>query len=273
MNTTTTSTLSVAFLPPEVTVINLVDHEAGDPKLPQLRFFQPNTKGLMLPHGIASWSDAQLISAVRCDPPNEEALDVLVERHWDALFGRCQMLTLNHQKAQDLAQAAWCRLLRNRQALKPDGNFLAYLTTIATNLFRDSYRSARRAGPLAEHKLASLDVPMMNDEGDAFLLESVLPDLNSLQANEQHRLKIDLDAALKKLSAQFREVIVARYIQGESCAEIGRRHGRTEQTVSGWVREALRQMKIHLEEPNPPADAQAAEPKSKTSRTALCLQV
>jgi RNA polymerase sigma-70 factor (ECF subfamily) len=273
MNTTTTSTLSVAFLPPEVTVINLIDREVGDPKLPNLSFFQPHAKGLMLPHGVASWSDAQLISAVRCDPPNEEALDVLVARHWDALFGRCQMLTLNHQKAQDLAQAAWCRLLRNRQALKPDGNFLAYLTTIATNLFRDSYRSARRAGPLAEHKLASLDVPITNDEGDAFLLESVLPDLNSLQANEQHRLKIDIDAALKKLSPQFREVIVARYIQGESCAEIGRRHGRTEQTVSGWVREALRQMKSHLEEPNHITDDEAAGPKSKTSRTALCLQV
>src|ERR1700722_12912097 len=99
MNTTTTDTLSVAFLTPGVTVINLVDHEVGVPKLPNLSFFQPNTKGLMLQHGIASWSDAQLISAVRCDPPNEEALDVLVARHWDSVFGRCQMLTLNHQKA------------------------------------------------------------------------------------------------------------------------------------------------------------------------------
>src|ERR1700677_4649047 len=140
MNTTTTD-ISVAFLTPGVTVINLFDHEVGDLKLPNLSFFQQNTKGLMLPHGIASWSDAQLISAVRCDPPNEEALDVLVARHWDSLFSRCQMLTLNHQKAEDLAQAAWCRLLRNRHALKPDGNFIAYLTTIATNLFRDSYRS------------------------------------------------------------------------------------------------------------------------------------
>jgi DNA-directed RNA polymerase specialized sigma24 family protein len=46
----------------------------------------------------------------------------------------------------------------------------------------------------------------------------------------------------------LRDVLVARFLTGESCAEIGERHGRTEQTVSGWVREALRQMKLQLEE-------------------------
>jgi hypothetical protein len=34
----------------------------------------------------------------------------------------------------------------------------------------------------------------------------------------------------------------------ESCAEIGRRHGRTEQTISAWVREGVRQMKRCLED-------------------------
>jgi RNA polymerase sigma factor (sigma-70 family) len=199
---------------------------------------------------VSSWSDAQLISAVRCDPADEAALDVLVDRYWDSVFGRCQMLTLNHEKARDLAQAAWCRLLRTRHALKPDGNFPAYLITIATNLFRDSYRAARRAGPMADHQVASLDVALTNDKGEAVFLESVLPDLNALRSEEQTRLRIDIDEALERLTPLLREVLVARFIAGESCAEIGRHHGRTEQTVSGWVREAIRQMKAHLEEPD-----------------------
>jgi hypothetical protein len=56
--------------------------------------------------GISSWSDAQLILSVQCEPPDEDALDVLVARHWNRLFVRCQMLTLNREKALDLAQAA-----------------------------------------------------------------------------------------------------------------------------------------------------------------------
>src|SRR5882672_8161808 len=198
---------------------------------------------------VISWSDAQLISSVRCDPPDEVALDVLVTRHWKFLFGRCHMLTSSHEKARDLAQAAWCRLLRARHALKPDENFPAYLATIATNLFRDSWRSARRAGPMADHQLVSLDGALANDDGEAILLENVLPDLNALRAEEQARLKIDIGEALARLAPLLREVLVARFIAGESCAEIGLRHGRTEQTVSGWVREAIRQMKVHLEDP------------------------
>ena len=60
---------------------------------------------------------------------------------------------------------------------------------------------------------------------------------------------MDIDRALEALSPLSREMLVARYLVGESCAEIGRRYGRTEQTVCGWVREALRKVKSNLEEP------------------------
>jgi transposase len=46
-----------------------------------------------------------------------------------------------------------------------------------------------------------------------------------------------------------KRMAICRFIDGESCAEIGQRYGRTEQSVSGWIRAALRQMKAYLEEP------------------------
>jgi len=46
---------------------------------------------------VTAWSDAWLIAAVRRDPPDEAALDALVDRYWKALFGRCQMLTHKNQ--------------------------------------------------------------------------------------------------------------------------------------------------------------------------------
>jgi len=43
-------------------------------------------------------------------------------------------------------------------------------------------------------------------------------------------------------------VLVSRFLADESCAEIGRRYGRTEQTVSGWIRQAIQEMKTFLTE-------------------------
>ena len=223
--------------------------------------------------GVTSWSDSELISAVRCDPPNEAALDVLVARYWGHVFGRCQMLTLNREKALDLAQTTWHRLLRSRHSLKPDGNFRAYLNMISTNLFRDSYRAARRAGPMADYRLESLDAVHSDGDGETVLLVDSVPDLKSMQPEEQTLLAMDIDQALAHLTPQLREVLVARLIDGESCAEIALRHGRTEQTVSGWVREALRQMKTHLEEPGPAIDCESPESGSESSASRFHFQV
>src|SRR5207249_7652645 len=131
----------------------------------------------------------------------------------------------------------WCRVLRARHGLKPGGNFPAYLMTTAANIWRDSHRSARRAGRMSDDQLASLDQALSLDDGDNAVLSDVLPDFNSIKAEEQMLLKLDIDQALERLTPHVRDVLVARFITGESCAEIGLRYGRTEQTVSGCGRD------------------------------------
>jgi RNA polymerase sigma factor (sigma-70 family) len=195
----------------------------------------------------SGWPDAWLINAVRREPPDEAALDVLVTRYWKALFARCQILTLDRDAANDLAQEAWLRVLRARGTLQPDGNFRAYIITVATNLWRDGIRSARRAGPMADSRLESLDSPDPG-HGQSMALVDVVPDASTLSMDDQVLLKMDIDAALKRLSPDLRDVLVSRYVGGESAAEIGRRYDRTEQTISSWIREAVREMKVYLGE-------------------------
>ena len=216
--------------------------EPGEPRHPGLN---------LLPEGAVSpldWPDTWLIAAIRREPPDAAALDALVGRYWKMLFARCQMLTLDREAANDLAQETWLRVLRARSALEPDGNFPAYVVTIATNLWRDRHRSERRAGAMADDRMASLDAPVAIEGGDTMALADVLPDPKTLPAEQQVLLKMDMDAALEQLTPQLRDVLLARYLSGESAAEIGRRYGRTEQTISAWVREAVRQMKAHLGE-------------------------
>jgi RNA polymerase sigma-70 factor (ECF subfamily) len=198
------------------------------------------------PDGATSRPDALLVAAVRSDPPDEAALDALVERYWPQLFARCQLMTQDRQQAADLAQEAWYRVLRARPNLKPEGNFRAYLMTVATNLWRDSNRSERRAGAMAERRLLSLDATSSNDDGEMTSLAELLPDSRSLEANQSKLLEMDIDQALARLTPLLRDVLLSRFVIGESCAEIAARYSRTEQTVSGWVREAIRRVNQFL---------------------------
>ncbi|MBE2214573.1 MAG: sigma-70 family RNA polymerase sigma factor [Opitutaceae bacterium] len=198
---------------------------------------------------MALWGDAWLVAAARREPPEMPALDELVARHWKTLYARCRLLALDHHRASDLAQQAWCRILRARQDLRPGGNFRGYLLAAATNLWRDSLRSSQRAGPLSDQRLSCLDEVLSTDAESSTALRDVLPDAKSIRARDTIHLRMDIDRALAQLSPLMREVLVCRLISGESCASIGARHGRTEQTVSGWVREAIREMKRLLEEP------------------------
>ena len=195
---------------------------------------------------VHSWSDASLVDAIRGEVVNERALDVLVNRHWKRLFSRCRMLTQTIDEATDLSQSAWYRVLRARRSLDPERNFAAYLATTATNLWRDGARAAHRAGPLATHRLDSLDAPLRLEGGASVMPADVLADPQTHASEDQVARSVDIDRALARLKPRLREVLIARFLDGESAADIARREGRSEQAISGWVREALAEMKVHL---------------------------
>jgi RNA polymerase sigma-70 factor (ECF subfamily) len=199
----------------------------------------------------STWPDAWLINAVRRDPPDEDALSALVDRYWKTVYARCRLMSSDREAASDLAQEAWLRVLRARHSLEPDGNFHGYIITIATNLWRDRNRVAQRAGAAAEGSLASLDAAIVYEGsagGERLTLVDVIADPRSLSNDDQMLLEMDMDHALERLSPHLRDSLVSRFITGESAAEIGRRYNRTEQTVTGWIREAVREMKIYLAE-------------------------
>ena len=130
------------------------------------------------------------------------------------------MLTMNRQSASDLAQETWCRVLRARNRLDPESNFGGYLSTIATNLWRDQTRTARRAQALATDRVLSLDADVSTASGDSVPLADVVPDL-SVPDDDQVATRVDLDRALASLTPHLRDVLVARFLDGASSAEIG----------------------------------------------------
>ena len=188
--------------------------------------------------------ESTLIERARRDPPDEAALRTLFDRHRRALHARCRLLTGDRDLADDLAQETWYRLLRARRSLRPDGHLAGYLAATAVNLWRDRARSERRAGALASRRLVALDAPVPAAvAGEALPLEALLPDPGSLDGEARSQGAIDAERALGRLSPALRAVLVARFVDGESAAEIGRRHGRTEQTITAWIRRASRELR------------------------------
>jgi RNA polymerase sigma-70 factor (ECF subfamily) len=195
-----------------------------------------------------AWDDeGSLIDAIRQDAPDPVALQALVDRHWRMLYARCLVLTAHADDAQDLAQETWCRVLRARQSLRPDGSFAGYVVTVATNLWRDQLRSARRAGVLADGELVTLDAPVTLAGGDAVALADAIADPSTLDLASRAAAAIDVDRALGRLSPRARELLLARYVDGESAAELGRRFQRTEQTITAWLRQACDALRHALE--------------------------
>ena len=186
------------------------------------------------------------MTAVRTDIPNEDALRALVDRHGPALLRRCKLLAGDADRANDLAQETWCRFLRVRRTLQPDGNFPGYLAAVAINLWRDGRRTERRAGCLSDGRLLSLDASVPGDDGDMVTTADSIPHRPRDSKEEAIALDIDLAAALDRLSPALRDVVVARYLHGESSAEIGRRFGRTQQTITSWLRQAMAELEQYL---------------------------
>jgi len=117
--------------------------------------------------------------------------------------------------------------------------------TIATNLWRDRKRNARRAGAMSDDQLESLDATDPYDDEPLALMD-VLTKPDTLALDEQILLKLDVDNALERLRPHLRDALVSRFLTGESAVEIARRCDRTEQTIRSWIREAVREMKVHL---------------------------
>lgn len=192
--------------------------------------------------------DDALVEAIRRDPPDAAALQALVDKHWRTLFARCRLLTSSTDEARDLAQETWCRVLRARQSLRSDGSIMGYLAMTATNLWRDRKRTARRAFELADHRLLSLDAPADVTSSESGSLVDAVPDPSSVDWSSRTALRIDVDRALEQLAPRLRDVLISRYIDGESAAEIGRRYQRSEQTITSWIRQASLEMRLALGE-------------------------
>ncbi|ALQ30308.1 RNA polymerase sigma factor SigE [Arthrobacter sp. YC-RL1] len=133
--------------------------------------------------------------------------DQMVHEHGERVFRLAYRLTGNRQDAEDLSQEAFVRAFKALDKYTP-GTMGGWLHRITTNLFLDQ---ARRKSKIRFDRFAE-------GSEDRFPGEVLSPE----RYFEFHNLDVDVQAALKALSPEFRAAIVLCDMEGFSYEEVSR---------------------------------------------------
>ena len=85
-------------------------------------------------------TDADLIKRY-VDSSDQQAMRVLVERHYDTLFRRFRRELKNEADAEDCAQRVWVQVARNLHSYEDEGKFPHYLSMISSNMIKEHWRN------------------------------------------------------------------------------------------------------------------------------------
>lgn len=157
-------------------------------------------------------SDEELVRRVQ--QGKGEAFEELVRRYERKVYNIAYRLLGNEEDATEALQDTFLRAYRFIPRFKFKSSFYTWLYRIATNVSLTKLRRRKK------QTTVSLDEPVKNT--DDLILD--IPDTHTTpeEAFEQKRLRERLQAAIEKLPADFRAVVVLRDLEGLSNEEVSK---------------------------------------------------
>jgi len=161
--------------------------------------------------------------AARARGGSADAFTKLVSRHQDRVFRFVFRMIGSREEAMDITQETFLKAWQAMPRWRPDARFGTWLLQIARNGALDALRRHAVVGfePLEEGATAIADPAPMPDE----------------QVHARRRLA-SLDAALRALPLEHREVLLLREVESLSYAEIADALGVAEGTVKSRIARA-----------------------------------
>lgn len=175
----------------------------------------------------------QLVSRLR--DGDREALRVVVELLRKQAYGHALMLVRTHEDAADLSQQAFIALWQHRERLDPARPLYPWFYTVLRRL---GLNRLRDAGRRAEQPLAETEGWLTPARPEAS------PD-QELISTEQSQL---LTRCLGRLSADDREILVLRELEGYSYTALSELLNIPQGTVMSRLYTARKRLKKKLEE-------------------------
>ncbi len=196
-------------------------------------------------------TDEELLAAYQQGDPG--AFEALLRRHRAPLFTFLLRMLGERERAEDLAQETFLRIVKGAQAWEHRARFQTWLFTIARNLCVDQSRRDRF------RRADSLDAQGPGDE--PAMVDSVPGrEIDPSRGAESARLRPVLQRALLSLPAEQREVFILREQAGVPFREIAEIQGVNENTVKSRMRYALEGLRKALAAAGISEETAAEEP-------------
>ncbi|NTU78909.1 MAG: sigma-70 family RNA polymerase sigma factor [Chloroflexales bacterium] len=175
---------------------------------------------------MAGWEANLSEVLARAQRGDQRAFDLIYHRFADPLFRYIYARSGDASQAEELHGDLWLRVVERLGSFRPppsgvDAAFAAWLYRIAYNMVIDSVR--RRGGPGV-----SLDIEIVSHDP--------APDEQIIVASEAEALH----AAIERLTPDQREVVVMRFFEERSNAEVAALTGRSEGAVKVMQHRALK---------------------------------
>lgn len=161
-----------------------------------------------------------------------DAFDELFRRHRTSVYAFIQGFVYEHSQWDDLFQAVFLKVIRNRQRYKPEAKFTTWLYSIVRSVCIDAMRSQKRKPVLSLVKDSS-------GEPEDMTLTLASSDRNPRDEAHDRRLNDTLSQVIQMLPDEQREALLLRENTDMTFEEIGKMLGRPANTVKSQTHYAL----------------------------------
>ena len=168
---------------------------------------------------------------------DEDAFRQLFDRYWDRVVAYLGSRSGGRQVAEDLGQETFLNLVRYRHTYGTGRPFAPWLFRIARNLLT---RSGRRRARRAER------VSLPDPAAAPGAAEPVAPDGDPAASSAEREARQAVAAALDRLDADSREVVLLRIREGWTFPDIGRALGVGEDAARKRFQSALARLRAKL---------------------------
>ena len=184
--------------------------------------------------GYETLSDQELLRLIA--QRNREALEVLYDRHGNAVYSLAVYMLRDPGAAEEVTQDAFFNLWRRASSYQPErGKVTTWLFSIAHHRVIDEVRRRRRREPLQAFQDVELVAQPADESGD--------PSRFAMLQMQRSKIK----EALSTLRSEQREVVVLAFYGGLTHSEIAKQLGKPLGTVKTRMRLALKKLRNVLD--------------------------
>lgn len=184
--------------------------------------------GLAKASKVNSPEDLNLVRQAAVDP---EAFGELYERHVRRIYAYIYYRTGNHHDAEDLTERVFLRALGHVSGFQDMGvPFSAWLYRIAHNLVANWHRDRSRRPMVTLDDRSASGMPSVHPEAEA-------------EASEERELLLE---AVRSLPPERQQLLILKFVERMSNAEVGQVMGRTEGAIKSLYHRTLNALREEI---------------------------